>query len=75
MLKNDVIKRDEFRRDSLETVKQVKNLLAKILDSKLVFKYDNSVANASLIDILRICKEYSTKNPGTLSNVIFEFRF
>jgi hypothetical protein len=70
MLKNDVIKRDEFRRDSLETVKQVKNLLAKLLNSKLVFKYDNSVANASLIDILRICKEYSAKNPGTLSNVI-----
>jgi len=70
MIKNDIIKKDDFRLASLETVKQVKNLLTKLLDSKLVFKYNNSVDNASLIDILRICKEYSNKNPGALSNVI-----
>jgi hypothetical protein len=70
MIKNDVIKKDEFRRDALATVKQVKILLEKLLDSKLAFKYENAITNASTIDTLRVCKEYSNKNPGTLSSVI-----
>jgi len=69
-IKNDVIKKEDFRIDALESIKQFKVLLSKLLSSKLVFKYDNSISNASTIDILRLCKEFSIKNPGTLSNVI-----